>query len=337
MINKIYVELKNIIKEDYLILLLLLVFAAVMLYPLPYYIYTGGGTLSVNDKITVGDTTSKGDFNLCYVSEVRATIPTYLLSKIIPSWSLTKEEDITLDENEDINDVYTRDKIYLEEANQNAVIIAYNKAEIDIDIKDTYLYVIYVDSNSDTDIKVGDDIKEIEGQEINSFEDISNILSNYNEGDKINIKVINNNKEINRYAYVRVEDNKKIIGISLSTLYDYKTNSSISFNFSKSEAGPSGGLMVSLYIYNQLIDTDITNGLKIAGTGTIDQDGNVGSIGGVNYKLKGAVNDNCDIFIVPNGDNYNEAIKEKEKNNYDIEIIGVDTFDDTINKLMSLT
>ena len=40
-----------------------------------------------------------------------------------------------------------------------------------------------------------------------------------------------------------------------------------------------------------------------------------------------------DIFLVPNGDNYKEAIKEKEKNKYNIKIYGVDTFDEALKKL----
>ena len=37
---------------------------------------------------------------------------------------------------------------------------------------------------------------------------------------------------------------------------------------------------------NSLVEEDITHGLKIVGTGTIDYDGNVGSIGGVEYNIK---------------------------------------------------
>ena len=94
--------------------------------------------------------------------------------------------------------------------------------------------------------------------------------------------------------------------------------------------------MVTLAIYNQLIDSDISNGLKIAGTGTIDIEGNVGSIGGVKYKLKGAVDSKSDIFLVPAGENYEEAIKYKKKYHYDIKIIGISTFEEAIEKLESM-
>ena len=87
--------------------------------------------------------------------------------------------------------------------------------------------------------------------------------------------------------------------------------------------------MTALVIFNKLISYDITKGYKIAGTGTIDEDGTVGEIDGVKYKLKGAVKDKADVFLVPSG-NYEEAIKLKEKNNYKIKIIEVKTFEDAI-------
>ena len=107
----------------------------------------------------------------------------------------------------------------------------------------------------------------------------------------------------------------------------------IKIKFKSSEGGPSGGLMLTLAIYNKLTDSNLSNGRKIVGTGTIDQNGNVGEIGGVKYKLNGAVKAHADIFLVPSGDNYKEALKEKEKNNYQITIKAIKTLDEAITYL----
>ena len=53
--------------------------------------------------------------------------------------------------------------------------------------------------------------------------------------------------------------------------------------------------MLTLAIYNSLVDKDITKGKKVVGTGTIEEDGSVGSIGGVKYKLNGAVRQKADV------------------------------------------
>ena len=336
MINKIYVEMKNFIKENYLVLLFGIVFMATILYPLPYYIYTGGGTINVKDKIHIESKETKGDFNLCYVEQINANIPTFLLSKLLSNWDSVSKEEVSLNDKEDIKDIYKRDKIYLEEANQNAIFVAYKKAGKSVNILDKHLYIIYLEEDSDTDLKIGDDILEIDGSKIDSLADISKILDSYEIGSKLNIKVKRNGKEMMKYAIVHEKDGRKLIGIALTSIYDYEVDPKITFTFSNSESGPSGGFMVTLAIYNQLIDSDISNGLKIAGTGTIDIEGNVGSIGGVKYKLKGAVDSKSDIFLVPAGENYEEAIKYKKKYHYDIKIIGISTFEEAIEKLESM-
>lgn len=336
MINKIYVEMKKFIKENYLVLLFGIVFMATILYPLPYYIYTGGGTINVKDKIHIENKETKGDFNLCYVEQINANIPTFLLSKLLSNWDSVSKEEVSLNDKEDVKDIYKRDKIYLEEANQNAIFVAYKTAGKSVDILDKHLYIIYLEEDSDTDLKIGDDILEIDGSKIDSLADISKILDSYEVGSKLNIKVKRNKKEMMKYAIVHEKDGRKLIGIALTSIYDYEVNPKITFTFSNSESGPSGGFMVTLAIYNQLIDNDISNGLKIAGTGTIDIEGNVGSIGGVKYKLKGAVDSKSDIFLVPAGENYEEAIKYQKKYHYDIKIIGISTFEEAIEKLESM-
>lgn len=336
MINKIYVEMKKFIKENYLVLLFGIVFMATILYPLPYYIYTGGGTINVKDKIHIENKETKGDFNLCYVEQINANIPTFLLSKLLSNWDSVSKEEVSLNDKEDIKDIYKRDKIYLEEANQNAIFVAYKKAGKSVNILDKHLYIIYLEEDSDTDLKIGDDILEIDGSKIDSLADISKILDSYEVGSKLNIKVKRNKKEMMKYAIVHEKDGRKLIGIALTSIYDYEVDPKITFTFSNSESGPSGGFMVTLAIYNQLIDSDISNGLKIAGTGTIDIEGNVGSIGGVKYKLKGAVDSKSDIFLVPAGENYEEAIKYQKKYHYDIKIIGISTFEEAIEKLESM-
>ena len=63
--------------------------------------------------------------------------------------------------------------------------------------------------------------------------------------------------------------------------------------------GPSAGLAFALQVYDALSGHRLANGRKIAVTGTIDLDGNVGPIGGVRQKVLGAVRKHSDIVLVP--------------------------------------
>lgn len=336
-INKIYEKIKEFMKENYLWLLFYSVFIAAMIYPLPYYIYTGGGILDVDDKIIVDNASvSKGSFNMSYVSEINATIPTYLLSYIIPGWDLVSKEEVSLATNETRDDILIRDKVYLEEANQSAILTAYSNTNHHYQINGTNTYIIYIEEDSDTDLKIGDIILDIDGVKINGLDDITSVLINKSVGDKVSVRVNNKGNEYTRYAIIKEKENRKLLGIAITVIYDYETTPKVSFNFSSSESGPSGGLLLSLALYDKLVEDDITKGLKIAGTGTIDNNGNVGSIGGVKYKLKGAVSNKADVFLVPNGENYKECIKLKEKYNYNIKIIGVSTFEEALEELKKL-
>ena len=107
------------------------------------------------------------------------------------------------------------------------------------------------------------------------------------------------------------------------------------YNAKKNELGPSGGLMMALYVYNALTEEDITQGKDLYGTGTIELDGTVGEIDGIKYKLLGAYKKGAKYFIVPES-NYEESIKVKEDKKLDIEIISVTTFDDALNKIKEL-
>ena len=77
---------------------------------------------------------------------------------------------------------------------------------------------------------------------------------------------------------------------------------------------------------------DLTNGLTIAGTGTIEADGTIGEIGGVNYKVIGAAKGKADIFLTPK-ENYDECIKTVKDKKLKIKVIKVNNIEDTIKKL----
>ena len=90
--------------------------------------------------------------------------------------------------------------------------------------------------------------------------------------------------------------------------------------------------MTALEIYNQLTPDDLTDGRNIIGTGTIDVNGNVGDIGGVKYKLAGAVKEDAEVFLCPMG-NLEEALSVKEKFDYNIDVVGVATLKEAIEYL----
>lgn len=330
--NKIYEKIKTFIKENYKFMLVLILLVVVFTYEFPYVVYTPGGIVNLEKRIDVDNKyDSEGSLNMSYVTLRKGNIPSILLSYIIKDWDLLKESEVTIDD-ESVDELLKLEKLYMTSSIDNATILAYQKAGKKIEIKKNINNVIYIDDNAKTDIEIYDQIISVDGKEINEIKDLQDYIKTKNENDTVYFKVKNNNKEKTRKAQVvKIGDELKV-GIAFLTTYDYDTDPKIEVKTKSSESGSSGGLMLSLAIYNSITKEDITKGKTIVGTGTIDINGNVGKIDGVKYKILGANKNKADLFICPK-ENYEEAIKVKEEHNLDLKIVSVSTFDETIDYL----
>ena len=89
------------------------------------------------------------------------------------------------------------------------------------------------------------------------------------------------------------------IGVSIVTERELVVDPKVKIN-SHEIGAPSAGLMFTLEIYNQLVEEDLTKGHEIAGTGTINEKGEVGPIGGINQKVVAASDAGAEVFFAPN-------------------------------------
>ena len=293
---------------------------------LPYYIEAPGGTINLSSRIDKNYNKDNGSLNMLYVTEYKGNIVTVLLSKIIKSWDLFEISNQQVS-NEDSHDIYVRNKVMLDNSIQTATLVAYNYAGKKIDILESQNIVIA--TTKDNGIEIGDIILSIDNLPVENNTTIKEYLNNLSAGDtvKLTIKRDDKQKEINITL-----DEDKVIGIMLITNYIYETEDDLDIAFKSGEGGASGGLILSLGIYSQITGIDILKGRNIAGTGTIDIEGNVGEIDGIKYKIAGAVKNNMDIILV-SPYNYDEAKKVIEDNNYDIELVCIKTFIEAVEYL----
>lgn len=335
MFTKFYEKIKKFIKENYKGILLILIIYILFNYSLPYSIYTPGGVINMSDRIESEDKLyeTSGSINSTYVSMVKGTIPMLLLSKIMPSWDIISNDELTMD-NENIAETMKRDQYYMQEAISNATLVAYKKAGKEVDVVNQKNIITYISDEAKTDLKLYDNILSYDGISFESFNNLREYIAQKLVGDVINFEVIRDDKKIMRKAEVIDLNGEKKIGLMIATINEYKTSPQITVKTLSSESGPSGGLMTALAIYEAITEDDITKNRIIAGTGTIDSDGNVGEIGAITYKIAGAVKKGADVFLAPR-ENYEEAKEFTEKKGYDIIIVSVGTFDDAIDYLES--
>ena len=325
------------IKEEYKFLIVLVLLFILFTWPVNYYIVVGGGISNIDSRIKVEDGyKSKGSFNISYVTELEGKIFTYLLSYVIPSWERESVDDYKYVESEELDDIAFRGDLDLKSANSTAIYYAYTLANKEIKEISRETYVIVIFDEYKTKLKIQDQLLGVNGTRFNSVEEYKEYIQQFNEGDTVDVLVKRNNKEITVKCPIYVNEGTKILGVALQTVTEYDTDPDIDIKFRGSESGPSGGLMTTLDIYNKLTKKDLTNNLDIAGTGTINTDGSIGQIGGVNYKLLGAVNGGADVFLVPDGKNYKTCAKLKKEKKLKIKLIKVKNIEDAINKLEKL-
>jgi PDZ domain-containing protein len=334
--KRVFSYIINTIKEEYKFIIFLLLLFIIFKAPLNYYIIVGGGTSDVSSRINVEDKyKSNGSFNISFVEELKGTVITYLLSYVIPTWEVEDANLYKYNVKESIDDIEFRSDLDLKYSNANATYWAYKLASKNVEKIDSKIYVITVFDEYDTPLKTGDQILSINDNSYDNINEFKEYLQTFKENDYVKVKILRNNKEKEFESKLYKYEDRLILGIGLQIVDEYKTDPKVNIKFKSSESGPSGGLIAALEIYNQLTKKDLTKGEKIAGTGTIESDGTIGEIGGVQYKLLGASSDKVDIFLVPEG-NYKEAIKYKKKHNLKIKIIKVKTIEEAIEKLNSL-
>ena len=94
--------------------------------------------------------------------------------------------------------------------------------------------------------------------------------------------------------------------------------------------------MFTLEIFDQLTPGDLTGGAVIAGTGTVDETGTVGPIGGAWQKIVAADRAGASVFFVPDGSNYDEAMESLDRLDSDIKVVPVKTVEEAIDYLESM-
>jgi PDZ domain-containing protein len=191
-------------------------------------------------------------------------------------------------------------------------------------------------------LQQGDVIVAENHQTIRTEQQLVSITQSVRPGEAVSLAVRRTKGENTRLLHVTIptmrnpQTGKASIGIYLGAVVDANPPYNVTLNTNDVE-GPSAGLMFTLSIINRLSKTDITHGQKIAGTGTIDINGNVGPIGGVKQKVIGARQAGAKYFFVPaycdqSVCNYKEA-KPYAKG---ITLLPVNTLDDALNDLKRL-
>ncbi|GHA73196.1 PDZ domain-containing protein [Streptomyces termitum] len=193
-------------------------------------------------------------------------------------------------------------------------------------------------------LHAGDVVKAVDGTAVEKPADVAAQVTKREPGQKVEFTIVpaeeakaaeKAGKEPTTTRKVTVttvkseEGDRAIVGIQAGTDHVFPFTIDIKL---ADVGGPSAGLMFALGIIDKLTPESLTGGKFIAGTGTIDDEGRVGPIGGIQMKLVGARNAGAAYFLTP-ADNCASAAADTPDG---LTLIKVDTIDDATKSLEKL-
>lgn len=326
-------------------LLILAAFFVVLIFcvwPTNYIIESPGQASPVSSLIKLKKGANYNNLYFVTVSERPAIMIDYLTSFLRPyDTRYTRQEVMGEANSQEYNQMQ---KYYMETSQNNALYYAAKRAKVPYEQKYLGVYVMNIlpGSSFKNKLKVGDTIKEVNGHPFSSTKELMNYLSNLSAKERITVKVSRNHHSyLLKGKTVHLSGTKRVgIGIQLVDHTEIITKPKITID-AGNIGGPSAGLMFSLASYQIFTHHPLTTA-KIAGTGTIDENGDVGIIGGVDKKVVAADKKGMKIFFAPTDQpagvkksetNYVEAKRTAAKLHTKMKIIPVKNFDDALNYL----
>jgi Lon-like protease len=301
---------------------------------LPYLAYSVGPVSDAADSVVAEEVEffpPEGELLMLTVITQDVNIFEALIAGVDPTVDLVRKQAVR---REGESDEEYRNRVLQQMSDSNyrsvAVALAYLGYELvptEVVINDIVPEVPAADV-----LELGDTVTAVNGAVITSVDDFPPALEGLEVGDVIDLTVQRPDGLVDvevELAEREDEPGVPMIGIVLGELTEPPFPIAIQAG---DVGGPSAGMMHTIAIIDSLTEGELTGGRVIAGTGTIDMEGNVGNIGGIRQKVVAAEAAGADFILVPQG-NYESALTAERDS---IEIVPIATLDEAIGFLEGL-
>jgi len=179
---------------------------------------------------------------------------------------------------------------------ENATVAALT--ELGIEVPATITVVEPIEGTGAVGVLLPEDqITAIDGSPVVTYRDMSDALLAAGAGSTVEVGVLRDGEQVTVDVVTGERpDGSALLGVWVDPDFDLPFDVTIRV---EDVGGPSAGTMFALGLLDLLTPADEANGHVIAGTGTIDLDGNVGAISGIRQKMIGAVRDGATSFLAP--------------------------------------
>ncbi|WP_370375372.1 PDZ domain-containing protein [Isoptericola sp. b515] len=152
------------------------------------------------------------------------------------------------------------------------------------------------DTGAEGVVEEGDVIVSLDGEPLATYPELLAALDGVTPGDDVVLGVERDGEPTDLTVTTGQGDGRALLGVLIDPVYDFPVDVTIQI---EDIGGPSAGTMFALGIVDLLTPEDELGGVVMAGTGTMDVDGRVGPIGGIEQKMYGALRDGATWFLAP--------------------------------------
>lgn len=280
-----------------------IVIALILFYvPLPVLVFGPGDAVDLNTLVAVPHRSPpRGTLYLTDVKVMPGRPAFYLAGKLLPGFEVVPRRQFAGNANDAQFDRELQDA--MKESQQVAQVVAERAAGLDVKTQtETKVVEIKRGMPAEHCFKAGDTIAAIDGEPPTSAESIAKAAAAKPAGSTFGLDVVRNGMHISVTCHTALFKNKRLFGVIVSSRTKL-VSLPVRVEFKVTDInGSSGGLMFALQIYRTLTGKPLAEGKKIAGTGVLASDGTVLPVGGALEKVRAAINEGAQIFLVPKPD-----------------------------------
>ncbi|MDX1659379.1 MAG: PDZ domain-containing protein [Nitriliruptorales bacterium] len=313
----------------------MLIVASTFVVPMPLAELVPGGSTPVTEIVQIEGTSTtaiNGSLELLTIRVKQPSLVGAVEAWISPEREIQRRDQVippSIDESE----YFRLQRQQFQQAFEVAAGVGLRAAGYEVEIATRPVVFSVLPGGPAADaLRAGDRIIEVNGEDVRSAEQLIELLIDVRMGETISLTVARDDETVDvevRAGSVPDLD-RPGLGVIIQTL---ASEISLPFEVSLDEetriGGPSAGMMVALTVYDLVSEDDLAAGRTIAGTGTIDGEGNVGPIGGIQEKVFSARDAGADLMLVPAA----QAEQAQAVAPAGLEVIGVATLDEAIEAL----
>ena len=319
-------------------MLLAAVVAATWFIPSSSYLILPDGAKPLADKVMVEGAKPDSDPGGIFFVDVivrKSSLLEELLPPLRPDGTDLVPAEAIVPPGTDFEERRRQNLRQMDRSQEIAAAVALRELGLDVESNPEGALVVAIapDAPADGKIKPTEVIVGVDGKAVKTPDDLRRLIGAHKPGEQVRVSV-RAGGAVRTEVLTTIESpeqkGRAIIGVQVEQSAKIKLPIDVEIDLG-GVGGPSAGLAFSLEVLEQL-GRDVDHGYRVAATGEIELDGGVAPIGGVKQKTLGAKDAGMEVFLVPAGDNAEEA----RRNANGLRIIAVESFQQALRRLATL-